>query len=211
MKLHQVEQYTEAWRQLRLGRPTASQFHKIITPTGKPSKQQEDYTCLLIAERLLGEPMEKFAGNAWTQRGHDLQAEAAAAFTNWTGMAIEPGGVAISSCERFAASPDYQIVGRNAALEIKCLAPWNHVSLLLYGQDADYRPQVQGQMLVGEYDAVHFWAYHPACPPVHIVTYPDIPYQESMWTLLDHFARVLDVETERARQLGRWIWQPSED
>jgi hypothetical protein len=37
--LHNVTQYSEAYDRLKLGIPTSSNFHKIITPQGKPSKQ----------------------------------------------------------------------------------------------------------------------------------------------------------------------------
>jgi hypothetical protein len=40
MKIHNCTQGTEEWRKLRAGIPTASEFHKIITPkTGQLSKQ----------------------------------------------------------------------------------------------------------------------------------------------------------------------------
>jgi len=38
---------------LKLGIPTSSNFHKIITPQGKPWKQWREYACVLIAKRLL--------------------------------------------------------------------------------------------------------------------------------------------------------------
>jgi hypothetical protein len=50
---HDVAQYSEAYDRLKLGIPTSSNFHKIITPQGKPSKQWREYACLLIAERIL--------------------------------------------------------------------------------------------------------------------------------------------------------------
>ena len=57
---HDVAQYSEAHDRLKLGIPTSSNFHKIITPQGKPSKQWREYACLLIAERLLRRPDETF-------------------------------------------------------------------------------------------------------------------------------------------------------
>ena len=35
---HDVAQYSEAYDRVKLGIPTSSNFHKIITPQGKPSK-----------------------------------------------------------------------------------------------------------------------------------------------------------------------------
>ena len=45
---HDVAQYSEVYDRLRLGIPTSSHFHKIITPQGKPSKQWREYACVLI-------------------------------------------------------------------------------------------------------------------------------------------------------------------
>ena len=50
---HDVRQYSEEHDRLKLGIPTSSNFHKIITPQGKPSKQWREYACVLIAERIL--------------------------------------------------------------------------------------------------------------------------------------------------------------
>src|SRR5271169_3797256 len=51
--LHEVAQYSEEYDRLKIGIPTSSYFHKIITPQGKPSKQWREYACVLIAERIL--------------------------------------------------------------------------------------------------------------------------------------------------------------
>jgi hypothetical protein len=41
MITHDVTQGSPEWLEARLGIPTASEFDKIITPTGKPSTQYE--------------------------------------------------------------------------------------------------------------------------------------------------------------------------
>ncbi len=59
-----VEQDTEAWRQLRLGIPTSSEFHKIITPAErKRSTQWEDFACDLLAERKLMRPVDHYTSD----------------------------------------------------------------------------------------------------------------------------------------------------
>ena len=76
MQLHNVEQGTIAWQQARMGIPTASGFEKIITPTGKASTQAEAYSEKLLAEYILGYPVETFTGNAHTDRGKELEPQA---------------------------------------------------------------------------------------------------------------------------------------
>jgi len=64
---HDVPQYSEEYDRLRLGIPTSSNFHKIITPQGKPSKQWREYACLLIAERILQHKIEFYNSPAMPQ------------------------------------------------------------------------------------------------------------------------------------------------
>ena len=54
-----VEQGYAEWVAARLGIPTASCFDKIITPkTMKPSASADKYAWELIAERVLGRPVD---------------------------------------------------------------------------------------------------------------------------------------------------------
>jgi hypothetical protein len=58
-KIYRCEQGSMDWYRLRMGIPTASQFHKIVTPGGKLSEQRHAYMYRLIAERLLMESMDQ--------------------------------------------------------------------------------------------------------------------------------------------------------
>src|SRR5215469_7633502 len=73
---HDVPQYSEEYDRLRIGIPTSSNFHKIITPQGKPSKQWREYACILIAERLLHKKLE-FYNSPAMERGLIVEGEAA--------------------------------------------------------------------------------------------------------------------------------------
>ena len=84
----QCEQGSIDWMQSRLAIPTASAFHKIVTPKGVLSKQSVKYRCQLISEWLVGEPMDEFgrrvleqdeysdAAMQWIERGKQLEGEA---------------------------------------------------------------------------------------------------------------------------------------
>src|SRR5438132_13532634 len=73
---HEVAQYSEKYDRLKIGIPTSSNFHKIITPQGKPSKQWRQYACVLIAERILQHRIE-FCNSPAMERGLIVEAEAA--------------------------------------------------------------------------------------------------------------------------------------
>ena len=77
MKIHDVEQNSEAWFRLRAGVPTASQWHKLLTPAKlEPSRSRSGYAYELAGPVIAGEPLESFGGSSWTERGHRLEPEA---------------------------------------------------------------------------------------------------------------------------------------
>ena len=92
------------------------------------------------------------------------------------------------------------------AVEIKCPAPQTQTKYLLDGPGDDYRAQVQGHLLVGdEFQACHFYTYHPQMPPYHKITLPDRHYMVALQSALNAFCDALDVMTARARSLGAYV------
>jgi len=209
MKFHfNVEQNSTEWKRLRLGTPTASNFHYIITPQGKPvdSRERKKYIYRLVAERILQEPMpERFEGNEWTERGQVLEERAAEAFERQMGCPLSEIGFVTTDDERLGASPD-RLISRNgvieAGVEIKSPAAWTHIQHMVEGPGEKYKPQVQGQIYVGGFEAVHFWSYHPSFAPVHIVTLPDDVYIERMANLLDLFCDEVEATEKWVRKNG---------
>ena len=68
-------QGTEEWEALRVGIPSASNFDKILTPKGEPSKQAEKYLYTLAVERVTGKREESYQSAAMV-RGNEVEAEA---------------------------------------------------------------------------------------------------------------------------------------
>src|SRR5690606_41842303 len=80
MRIVDVVQGTPEWLQARLGIPTASQADRILTPGRlKPAAASREYLYQLLAEWLIGYPIEWSASSQYMQRGTDLEAEARAA------------------------------------------------------------------------------------------------------------------------------------
>lgn len=208
MIIHRAQQGTAEWYAARLGRPTASQFHKIITPGGKPAtgKQVREYMCRLIAETLLNETTDDQLGHVeWVQRGKENEPLAAAAFQSVNDLELEDGGFVTTDDNRIGCSPDRLIVGRNEALEIKCPAPWTQIGYLLDGPGDNYKPQVQGQLMIGEWDAVHFYTWEKQCPSFYRVTVPDVQYQRVLRQLLSDFLEEFDRNLERVKARGEFF------
>ena len=206
MKAHFVDQGTSEWYALRMGLPTASQFHKIVTPVKcEASTQAKGYMYRLIAERLLKESMDQEIRVEWVERGKVEQAPAAAQFQLVTDLKLKPVGFVTTDDGLFGASPDYLIEKRLECVEVKCPAPWTQIEYLLAGPGVEYRPQVQGQLFVTGLDCNHFYAYHPRMPAKHIVSLPEPAYIGKMRDHLMFFVEELFVQTERARKLGAYV------
>ena len=111
------EQGTQAWTEARLGIPTASEFSRIVTPTGKLSAARDGYMAELLAEWALGQPVSEFMGTDWTERGHMLEDAA----REYYGVIrdVEPRTVGFlyrDESRTCGASPD-SLVGSNGLLE----------------------------------------------------------------------------------------------
>lgn len=200
---YDVEQGSPEWFKLRLGIPTSSDFDKIITPAkGDLSKSARKYAYYLVAEALMGEPMESVEGMQWMERGKLLEPQAAQHYCFSNSVEVMRAGFITTDDGRMGCSPDRLIVGANGGLEIKCPAPQTHIGYKLDGPGHDYRAQVQGQLLIAELDWVDFVSFHPAMPHVQIRTYRDEEYIEKMIAALDEFCDLKDEMLERMRSSG---------
>ena len=192
MITHNVTQGSEEWRRLRIGVPTASEFHRILTPTGKPSKSAEPYLCSLLGELMMGRPLDA-PSFPWMQRGHDLESDAA----NWYELQCDIATTIVGFCTtddgRIGASPD-RLVGDDGLLEIKCPSPDVHVRYLLFPDrsvDSEYRVQVQGQLYVTGRQWCDIVSYHPELPSVIVRVERDEEYIATLRSALTAFCESL--------------------
>ena len=174
--LHEVEQRSELWDRLRLGIPTASNFHMIVTPSGKSSAQWEAFADHLLAERYLKRQVDTYT-SPWMERGAALEADAIDWYEFAQGVETQPIGF-ISADEyteeepgghrwyRYGASPD-RLIGEDGLLEIKVPGPPTQMNLLRTGKIAQkYKPQLQGQLYVSGRQWVDVVAFHPEMPRI---------------------------------------------
>ena len=212
-----MSQNSDEWRSRHIGRPTAGNFHKILSPVRmKLSAQRRHYMFRLITETLMNEylPEREITGEAgyWLNRGIEMQPIAEKQFERDTRMQIEPVGFVMTDDKKLGCSPDGLIVGSKdkEAIEIKAPAPWTHAEYLLAKEDEEtwqrYRCQVQGQIIIGGFEAVHFYSYHPDWPPKYVQTLPKAPFIKILKQALDDFVGELDMELKRAREMReRWL------
>lgn len=185
-KLHYCAQYSDAYDRLRLGMPTSSKFDKIITPLGKPSKSWKDYAYHLIAETLLGRPIDSYTSEHM-ERGLALEEDAAGFYEMMTDTKVSLIGFVTNDAGDIGCSPD-RLVGDDGLLEIKCPKPQTQVKYLLTGEvDKEYWPQLQGQLYVTGRQWVDIISYHPELPPSIIRVERDIEFIACLEVLLREF------------------------
>lgn len=208
MKIHNDPQRSEAWFSRRRGIPTASQFDRIITPQGKPSGQAKKYMYELAYERLCKTLVQKDLSNiAHVQHGIVHEADAVRDFEKVTGLRTAPIGFITDDRESMGCSPDRVIVDLDirwtAAVEIKCPTGPVHVGYLIDGLD-NYKAQIQGQMMIGGFQSIHFYSWHPELPPYYKIVTQDLEFQILLSKYLDEFNAELRRGVTYVRSLGHW-------
>jgi len=196
MKIIDVEQNTQAWFEARLGIPTASNFDKIVTMKGEPSKQAEKYLYRLAAERV-SRQIENGYTNAFMERGHELEAEARKFYHLITTNEVKQTGLCLSDDGRYGCSPD-GLVGDEGGLEIKCPIGSTQVAYLLSNDlPSEYYQQVQGTLLVTGRKWWDFVSYYPGLKPLIIRVTPDEAFQNKLKFELDSFCAKLDEVSQK--------------
>ncbi len=162
------EQGTKEWLNARLGRPSASQFHKLIKSNGKPSASASDYINTMVVERISGMSTPVFVTD-WMTRGNELEPDARNLYSLITDNEVEEVGFILDDSGEFGCSPD-GLVSENGkpvgGLEIKCPAPGNHKAWSKKKVcPTKHYAQVQGCMWICQRDWWDFMSYHPDMDP----------------------------------------------
>lgn len=160
-----MEQGTAEWLAARAGKVTASRVADVIakTKTGYGASRA-NYQAELIAERLTGEPAEKYS-NAAMAWGTEKEPEARTFYEFITGATVEQVGfVEHPSIAMCGASPD-GLIGADGAIEIKCPNTSTHIDTLL-GQavPGKYVTQIQWQLACTGRAWCDFVSYDPRMP-----------------------------------------------
>jgi putative phage-type endonuclease len=142
-----IEQGTEAWHQLRLGKVTASRVADIMakTKTGV-SASRGNYLIELALQRVTGviEPMYTNEAMQW---GTATEPQARVAYEVKTGNFVDQiAFVEHDIIEWFGCSPD-GLVGKDGLIEIKCPNSATHWATIKDGKPPNkYVIQMQTQM-----------------------------------------------------------------
>jgi putative phage-type endonuclease len=142
-----MEQGSDEWKAIRLGKVTASRVADVVakTKTGW-SASRANYRAQLVAERLTGNLADSYTNQAM-EWGVLTESEARSAYSFYTGADVEQ--IAFAPHPTIAmsgASPD-GLVGSDGLVEIKCPNTATHIETLLGGSvPGKYVLQMQWQM-----------------------------------------------------------------
>ncbi len=193
MRISECRQRSEEWEKLR-NRPTASGFGSFCTPAkGDYSKQATAYAAMIVAKRLgvFEEPPPSY----WMEWGTDMEPNAKTAYTLLTGRKIQDVGFIMpDGTDAYGGSPD-GLIGDDGIIEIKCPKPETLISYHAAGiLPVQYKPQIQGLLLISGRPWCDFYVFHPALTPFLIRVEADEKYQtkiaEGLLKLLEEIERI---------------------
>lgn len=195
MIIHDVEQGTLDWMLLRLGLPTASQFDRLITPkTRKPSTAAANYRADLLAEWLMGHPIE-WGSNGWMDRGTWMEKEAFQYYELNQNVDVVKVGFITSDDGSFGGSPD-GLVGDDGGVELKVPNATMHTRYLL-GLEPDYFGQCQGYMYLTGRKWWDLLSYNPSLPPVIYRLQRDESYIAALEPVLREFCKTVEADKHK--------------
>ena len=196
MRVNNHEQGSAEWLESRLGRPTASNFGKLITPTGKPSSSADGYINELIAQKITGEIPEFFKSEAM-QRGNDLEPSAKALYEFTRDVEVVEVGLCLHDKYECGASPD-GLVGEDGGIEIKCPLPHTHVGYLKDGNvPTKYIPQIQGCLWITDREWWDFMSYHPSMEDLIVRVYRDEAYINKLADAVTRAVEIIETESKK--------------
>jgi putative phage-type endonuclease len=183
-----IEQGSETWRKIRLGKVTASRIADVVATTKSGyGASRANYMAELVAERLTGVPAEHYT-NAAMQWGIDHENDARTAYSFYANTEVEPAGfvdhptIAMSGC-----SPD-GYVGAEGLVEIKAPLTSTHIETLRTGKvPYKYMVQIQWQLATTGREFCDYVSFDPRMPAhlqLFVLRVPRYP------------ARIKELETE---------------
>lgn len=145
MIFHDVQQNTDAWMELRLGKATCSNFATFMANDGKafgdPAKR---YALQLALEIETGRKAEFSFSNDHTERGHEQEPVARMLYEDENFIGVTNGGFFDHGL--YGDSPD-GLVGTDGGVEIKSVIASTHYASLTRGSfDPAYRWQMVGHL-----------------------------------------------------------------
>jgi len=151
-----IDQNSEEWLALRVGKFTASTFADLFMDRKTAGYQK---AIIKVAyERVTGESEEQY-NNKWMQRGHEKEPFARENYELQTFNSVEDAGF-FEYDDFTGASPDAKIIGQNGGCEFKCPSFQVYNEYLETGRiPKSYFWQIHGQLLCSGWDFIDYMPY----------------------------------------------------
>lgn len=174
-----VEQNTEEWFNLRLGRVTASKFKSLFS--GRSTASWKGMIADCAFEHVLKKPVSNDFESFWMKRGNELECVAVAQYeTENLFMEKTTNGGFFKFGDFFGSSPD-RLIGSDGLLEIKNPSPHVYAKYLSkMVLPAVYQEQVHGQLLTSDRLYCDFVANYPGLKQLVIRVERDKKWDEKL-------------------------------
>lgn len=166
-KFFYCEQGSEEWFRLRMGKPTASEMHRILTPsTLSPSGQRLAYMNRLLCEWALDTPIIGDYESDFMAAGKENEPMAADGFAFIKDVELTKVGFVLDTTGLWGCSPDRIFADEKKAVEIKCPANHTHIGYLIDKSvlTDKYVLQVQSQYASGEFEEIWMTSWAAKLP-----------------------------------------------
>jgi hypothetical protein len=195
----------ESWFRARMGIPTASNFHRIITPkTCAFSEQSAALAHELLAEWIVDHPITG-PETDFMNRGHDLEDAAIEHYELLREVETSAVGFITTDDGMVGCSPD-RLVGEDGGVEIKSHPgnPGIHVGFMLgLPLEPKHKPQLQGCLWISERKWWDIISYHDEMSPVIVRIERDEEYIDKLAAAVNEFKdRLLAARLRLDRQYG---------
>ena len=195
-----IIQGSPEWFSEHAGKPGVSSVNKIITTTGKASKQADEYALQLAGEYLLGTMEQGYISYAM-QQGLDREDEARQLYSMLYDVEIKQVGMVYKDERQDRlCSPDGMMNG--TGLEIKCPMLKTHVKYLMDGKlPTEYFCQVQGSLYITGFDTWQFMSYYPGLKPLIITVERDEKFISLLDEALDEFCMKVAMTIKKLKEV----------
>lgn len=158
MTFYDVEQNSDAWLALRLGKATGSNFGCFMANDGKAfGEPAKAYALQLALEIDTGRRAEYSFSNEHMERGHEQEPVAKMLYQDENFVTVQNGG--FFCWGTYGDSPD-GLISSDGVLEVKSVGAKTHYATLMRkSYDPAYRWQLVGHLDCTERDWVDFASY----------------------------------------------------
>jgi putative phage-type endonuclease len=176
MIVHNIEQHSEAWHEVRCGRVTGTRFKNLVSK--ETTDSYKDLVTNITCEIITGKQEEGYS-NAMMEYGLEMEPIARAKYEEFFEVKVTEIGFLTPDedhnyHEWIGISPD-GVLPDGGLLEIKCPLARTHFEYIEKNVlPSEYRYQIQGQLFVSGASYCDFMSFVPGMKPFIIRVLPDV-------------------------------------